>query len=361
MKVIQVGDMAGVGYKVHQLLLGHDFAPRLLVCAPETRFSVMSAADGVTEIPYKSRRSNFRLLAKLIRSRGTADVYHAHSLMSILLMCSARPYVAHFHGSDVHEVASSDTRLGQLLRLAMRRAAHVLHCTHDLAPPIVAAGVAPENMTWLPNPIDTDRFSRTAPTKDLFPHAGLTILHPQPVRKERRNGLFFEAFVRVARQNPDTKLLWFQHERSGTDHAYYVDYLRQAGVLDQVHQMPRVEPAQMSEYLSAADVVVDWFNRDLPAVSQTCMEALACERTVIAGLPVDKTHYLHDSGVLAGGTVDEIEGSLRLLINEPHGQQERGRKGRAWVQHHHGFDAVREKLRIVYSRALQSGVSGASK
>ncbi len=356
MRVLQVGDMAGVGYKLHQLLRADSCDTRLLVCARETRFSVMAESEGVTELPYKNRSSNLRLLAKLVQSRGTADIYHGHSLMSILLMLTCRPYIAHFHGSDIHEVASSDTYLGRALRLAMRKATHVLHCTHDLAPSIIAAGVDPANMTWLPNPIDTDRFCRITPETKPFPDGGFTILHPQPVREERRNRLFFEAFAQVAREHADLRLVWFKHKRSGERHSQLEGFLRESGVIGQVHQMSRVAPKEMIECINSADVVVDWFNRDLPAVSQTCMEALACECPVIAGLPLDETHYLHDSGALAGGTVDEIEGSLRKILGDPEGRRELGRRGRAWVQCHHGFAAVREKLRTVYSRVLGASV-----
>lgn len=350
--VLQVGDMAGVGYKLHALLREHGVDARLLVCAPELRFATMGGGSCVQQLPYRGRLSNLRLALELCHQRGRFDLYHGHSLMSVLLLATNRPYVAHFHGSDVHEVACSDSALGATLRLAMRKAAHVLYCTHDLAAPIMAAGVDSAYMTWLPNPIDTERFQAGPTHVDLRKGSGFVVFHPQPVRRERRNELFFEAFIRVAASHPELRLCWVRHARSGDRHGAMEERLQTSGVMAQVRQIPRIDPADMPAYLNGADVVVDWFNRDQPAVSQTCMEALACERPVIAGIPEDPDHYLHESGVLPGGSVEEIEASLRTLLIDPDRGARLGRQGREWVARYHGYQAVHDRLWQVYRNVL---------
>ena len=312
----------------------------------------MAESEGVSNIAYKSRLSNFRLLAELIRRRSAADVYHGHSLMSIPLMLTSRPYVAHFHGSDVREVVDSDTRLGMLLRLAMRRAAHVVHCTEDLAEPIFRAGVDPVNMTWLPNPIDTFRFCPGGREGQEATNEDFTILHPQPVQEVRKNDLFFEAFIRVARDHAGVRLVWVQHPRFLEAQSRAEEKLTVAGVMTQVKKVARISPELMPDLLNSADVVVDWFNRDLPAVSQTSLEAMACGRPVIAGLPLDHSSYLHESGILPGGTVDTIEASLRQLLSRPESVAQLGRQGREWVENHHGCPVVLRKLTQVYSSVL---------
>lgn len=353
MKIVQLGDIAGVAYKLTEILLKGGNDARLLVCEPEKgRYFSLQLQDRVDRIIYRGFQSNLKILPKLFWNHWNSDLFHGHSMMNILLMFTGKPYVAHFHGSDVREVSRASTLAGFFLRRSMLRARHVLYCTKDLEADLNRIGVEARKRTWLPNPINLQVFRKTT-SVDLPCKFKTVIFHPQRVQPVRRNDLFFRAFARIAPDYSEVGVLWVDHPSSGEHHQQMERLIRELGIRDRCELIPRIEPDRMVGFFNAVDIVADFFNREIPAVSQTILEAMCCEKPVIAAIPDDTSNYLHGSPVLAGGSVEEIEGSLRFLLERRECWPQLGRNGRKWVSRFHSFEVVQKRLEEVYRMALQ--------
>ncbi len=349
MKVLQVGDIAGVGFKLNTALNARQgIEAHILVCAGGDRFYPGQEADTVRQIPCRSRLSNLRLYKSLLGARREYDVYHGHSLMAPMLLASCRPFVAHFHGSDIRQVAGSQTPMGMALRRAMRSAGHVIHSTVELGPMIQALGVDEDRLSWLPNPIDTVRFTPGRCEVDLRQGSEFVVFLPQPLVEVRRSHLLFEAFCRVATRRPEIRLSWIAHPGTIARNHQMQDLLEKAGVAHQATRLDPIPPVAMVDHYRAADAVADWFNADLPAISQTAMEAMACERPVIMSLPADPSDYLNSSGALPGNSSELIEASLERLVDDPPLRVQMGRTHREWVCNHHDMTRVGQQLAAIY-------------
>ena len=352
MRVLQIGDMAGVAYKMTQALSADGVDARLLVCEREKRFVIDEIEAFVERLPYNNRWSNVNVFCKLLSNYTDFDIYHGHSLMNIILHGVGLPYVAHFHGSDVKEVAVSNTYEGALLRMAMRKAEHVLYCTHDLEDGLEFAGVEQDRRSWLPNPIDLASFKKAHTSTKLMEGFEKTIFHPQRIHPNRHNELFFKAFVRIAGAYPEVGVCWVHHDRSGELHEAIETLIRKHRMEARFRVIPRIEWKRMVEYLNAADIVVDFFNSSAKAVSQTTLEAMSCEKPTIAAVNSEEDYYLRSSPILPGGSVDEIESSLRMLLDHPDRWGCIGREGRDWVAANHGVDMVKKRIMGVYSQVI---------
>ncbi len=349
MRILQVGDLAGIGYKLNSVLNETDgIDAQLLICARSDRCYPGREARNVRQIPYMGGLGNLRLYGNLLNARGKFDVYHSHSLMAPMLLASCRPFVASFHGSDVREVAGSRTAMGAALRRSMRSAEYVLYTTVELGPMIRALGVDEERTVWLPAPIDTSRFAPGPTDVDLGQGSKFAIFLPQPLVDVRRPHLFFEAFARVAAERPDVHLSWIAHPRTAARNQEMRELLETAGVAAQTTMLTPIPPPDMVGYYRAADAVADWFNADLPAVSQTALEAMACGRPVIMSLPTDSENYLNSSGALPGNNVGLIESSLRRLVDAPQLRVQSGSTGREWVREYHDMPKVGRQLVAIY-------------
>lgn len=140
LKVLHVWDQAGVGSliaKTQRDLLGWD--SHLIIRYPYDPYGIVKYYGG--EI-YRCPASAFKAIS-LFKSMEH-DIAHIHSLDTYVPMLSRiRPTILHYHGSDIRGKWAQR-------RPYWEKARQILVSTPDLLEG------APTNVTYLPNPVDTD-------------------------------------------------------------------------------------------------------------------------------------------------------------------------------------------------------------
>jgi len=210
MKVVMVHDCAYVGYELRKELIKRGVEV-------EHVFFSGSAKIATLKMALKLRRMK-------------CDIVHAHFCRSSAYASylSGKPYIVHCHGSDIRGGIS------WLQRKCLRKAKKVLVSTPDLLE------ILP-NATWLPNPVDTERF------KPLKQHNG-------------------------------NKVLYFHHWYENI-----ADQLREAcgkfGYDLTVPSSYSIPYENMHLFLNDFDIFVDQFS--IKSYSKTALEAIACGLSVI--------------------------------------------------------------------------------
>jgi len=209
MRVVMVHDCAYVGYELRRRLMKRG------INVEHVFFGGLPKVETA------------RMALKLRRMK--CDLVHAHFCRSpaYVAYLSGKPYIVHCHGTDIRE------GVGWLQRKCLEKAKKVLVSTPDLL------GILPK-ATWLPNPVDTDRF-------------------------------------RLLKEHSGNKILYFPH--------WYEDLRQELRRICARFGYDLTVPSgrsvlynEMHLFLNQFDVFVDRFS--IKSYSKTALEAMAC------GLPV---------------------------------------------------------------------------
>lgn len=229
--------------------------------------------------------------------------------------------------------------------------------TRFTAERLVALGVPPAKIVYVPNGIDRQRFANPDPARVHSLAAGLgldrtrgpvvlyvgslsTASHPLE--------LLLGAFARVAGRYPAARLLIVG---GGEDYAAVCRRVQELGLQGQVLLTGRVEPDQVPDYYRLGDVVVDPVYDDPTARARSPLklfEGMACGVPVLTADVGDRREHLggaaHDpAGLLvAPGSVEALAAGLATLLDDPALRRAMGEAGRKlaerfyWdVQVHH--------------------------
>ncbi len=175
------------------------------------------------------------------------DVIHVHSLDKIVplfkLIYPSKPLILHYHGSDIRNK-------WELKKKIWKKADLILVSTPDLL------SGAPENVVYLPNPVDTELFRPVHGSKN--PNSALYII-------KRQAGERIDWAYEVA-------------EKLGLE----------LTIIDRVASpIPHIE---LPRFLNRFEYYID--RKHIPSLSKTALEALACglkvvnwKEEIVEGLP----------------------------------------------------------------------------
>lgn len=227
LNIIMINDCAHVGYELRRALLTRGFNVQHFFITGSPKIATIKMAIKLRKI--------------------RCDLIHAHYCHSAAYASylSGKPYILHCHGTDIRE------GINWLKRKCLKKAKKVLVSTPDLLE------ILP-NATWLPNPVDTERF--------------------RPLKEHNGN-----------------KVLYFSH--------WYEDLSKELkGICEKLgydlitHNTHVVPYEKMHLFLNEFDIFVDQFS--IKSYSKTALEAIAC------GIPV--IGYKHD----LEKTLEELTSSL---------------------------------------------------
>jgi glycosyltransferase involved in cell wall biosynthesis len=198
--------------------------------------------------------------------------------------------------------------------------------THFLSNRYEALGFPKQNIVYVPNGAERNRFSvQTNPENvlnlwGLHPdhliilYSGTLGIHSHPV------DLLIDAFALVCRTLPNARLLIVG---SGEDFDFLIDRTRQLGITNYVIFTGRITPEDIPNYIAAATVSVDPIKDDLTAKARSplkIMESLVLGTPVVTSDVGDRRSILNDGeyGILvAPGNVQELANGLIQILEEP--------------------------------------------
>jgi glycosyltransferase involved in cell wall biosynthesis len=276
------------------------------------------------------RRYTALLAAALRARRRRPQLVHLHyARMGWMARLVDRPYVLHCHGTDVRGVRP-DSRWGRLTAPWMRDAARVLYATPDLAEWVLPFRPDAE---FLPNPIEIPALPAEPPRTDL-----LVGVRFDPVKGADR---VIEVIRRLRAIRPQTSLTLV--ERGGQ----LAEALEAAG--PDAWKVPFLPHDDMPALIS----------RHRLALGQLAVGALGTYEleAMAGGVPTAAAFRFADAypeppPLVAGDSPQDIaEGLARLLDDEP-ARLALGQASRAWVERHHGAEAVTRRVLALYGEIV---------
>ncbi len=234
MKVLHVGNIAGVASLLVEGLSRRGVEADLIVTKPHP---YGFPHETVVNLPAR------RFLLYLLKLSPKYDVIHLHDLLymkqfniDVLLLSALRLFgkkvICHFHGSLLRE---SHNKLRVMM--IFKTLNHILVSTPDLIRYC-------ENAVWLPNPVDIEVF--------------------KPMGSRREGVLYFRH--------------WYEPEKEDYVRKMCEDMGLKLTII--TPEYPPIPYREMPKFLNKFEVFIDRFN--IPSLSKTALEALACGCKVIS-------------------------------------------------------------------------------
>ena len=309
----------------------------------------------------RSRRSVRRAVARV-----APDVLNAHFLTLNgwhAWMSGFHPYAVTLWGSDIYVGPRRWWAVRQLARLTLRAADLVMADSEDLRRGAEELGARPDRTELIGWGVDLTRFSGGPAPAELRSRLGLdgrrVVFSPRAIKPLYRQRVVVEALARLPR---DVSVVM---SRQSSDPAEVEAIERRAaalGISDRLLLVPEIAHAEMPDFLRLADVVVSVPISD--STSVTILEALACERPVVAADLPSVREWLEELDPRSLVPVDDPGATAaavaRVLGLGPAERADLGERGRGIVAERADQARCLGAVEALYLKIAGRAVPGAS-
>lgn len=355
---------------------------------PEGRAALLDALAG-SRLTEAEQRAAGPALAGMSAWRSVRELAQGYALVVLCgpyanyacVLPRSQPFVT-FEHSTMRLVPSLSKPEYQALAAAYRHADANVITNADVHEAAWMLGLDRERYTFIPHPVDTDRFSpaddgdrdgvdeaaRVRAQIEAGVPGGADLVLFAPARQSnsaetgaKRNDRVFYAFRRYIdeaepRGLPRAALvagMW----GNPPDVAQSMALVRQLGLGERVVWLRAQPKRRMVALYRAADVVIDQFSEAVGSFGTCTAEALACGKPLITHIDPDahgwcKPELPRLPPHCQARTAPEILDWLVDLAGSPKLRAERGAEGRAWVERYHAWDRVAERHLALYARVL---------
>ncbi len=300
---------------------------------------------------YVAERRSLREVVARLRP----DVVHAHYLTEYgwhAWMSGFHPYAITVWGSDVTISLRRSRRTALYGRVSLRGADLVTGDSASLVEDVIAAGARPDRTHLIQFGVDTGLFSPGPDPAELRARLGLqgrrVLFSPRLIRPLYRHTVAVEALASLP---DDFVLLMGRYQVDEAELAAVLGRAEALGLSDRIHVVPSIDHGEMPDFYRLAAAVLTLPMSDATPV--TLLEALACERPVVATDLPSVREWLAE---LDGGSLVPIDdaqatadGILRIAARSLEDQRQIGRRGRAIVQERASQDANMTAVEVMYN------------
>jgi len=316
-------------------IFGHGLAPPRL----DRVFAL-----GVARTLWKERR-NYQLVYFLMQGLHLASGLPVARLLG-------KPIVMKFSGSSLIS-AMTRSRMGRLeLRWLRKWARRVMILNPGMAEEAAAAGFPPEQLLWMPNPVDTSAFAPCQPAehRELRTRLGIpadapVVLYTGRLAPEKELGSLLGGFAAAAQPFPDALLVLVGDgpERESL----------QSLAGPQVRFTGRLGIPEVCRWLQAADVFAlvssnEGFPCSLTEAMSAGLPSVVSEIPANAQLIDDGVHGLHT----ALRNQSSIAGALARLLSDAALRARMGASARQRVIDHYSTEKVLDRYEALFAEAL---------
>ncbi|MFO0722384.1 MAG: glycosyltransferase family 4 protein [Myxococcota bacterium] len=281
------------------------------------------------------------------------DILHANGAdpYRAWLFGNGKPFVAFEHGT-LRELPFEDSLTGHLVQAGYKRADLVFITNPDVRS--AAERLKLRNYRFIPHPVDETKMRplNTPLRRQLEDQHQADLILFMPSRQNwaiKGNERGIAAFARLLQRHPRALLVlagWGQElDRTNA----LIDSL---GIRGRIVWVPPLHKLALVHWYNAADVVLDQFV--IGTFGGVAPEAMACARPVVLHFQREIHEWCFEEmpPVFAAQTEEEIFESLTQLADDPALRAEAGARGRRWIEAHHGWRLVAERLKQGYEEVL---------
>ncbi len=311
--------------------------------------------------------------ASFLRSRGSVrkaiahvrpDIVNAHFLTVHgwqAWMSGFHPYAITLWGSDVYVGPRRWRAVRMMARLTLRKADLVMADSEDLKRGAVQLGARPSRTELIGWGVDLTRFSGGPAPAELRKRLGVdgrrVVVSPRAIKALYRQRVVVEAVAQL----PSDVVVVMSRQNSDPAEVESVERLAASlGIADRVVIVPEIAHAEMPDFLRLADVVASVPASD--STSVTMLEALACERQVVAADLPSVREWLEELDPELIVPVDDVAATARALARaldrSAAESAEIGRRGRAIVQARADQATSLGAVEELYVRLLRNSAAG---
>lgn len=313
---------------------GLDLEPGLADSIEVERFRHFNPRSPFAPVGFLRSRASIRSAVTRVRP----DIVNAHFLTLHgwhAWMAGFHPYAITLWGSDIYVGPRKWRAVRMMAGLTLRAADLVMADSEDLRRGAEELGARPDRTELIGWGVDLARFSGGPAPAALRSRLGLdgrrVVFSPRAIAPLYRQNVVVDALERLP---SDVSVVMSRHNADPAEVAAIERQAASLGLADRLVLVPWIAHAEMPDFLRLADVVVSVPASD--STSVTTLEAMACERQVVAADLPSVREWLGDLDTALIVPVDDVAATAlalgRALGRSAVERSEIGRRGRAIVQ-----------------------------
>lgn len=355
MKILFAGNLANLGYRIAKQLRIHNVDVTLLMENNPSVIDDPTKNDKSLEgnfpkwIKFYDRSSKIWPL-KIIQEirKKKYDLVHAFVELPIYAQFSKKTFVVQTTGSDLRELAFTNSVRGFLLRRAYRKCKVLLHSSPDFFPLLPKLGI--KNDIFLPVPVDYEYYCPKPDENKLKKE--LVIFHPARLEwRLKGNNIFIEGAAKFIKINPNVKLIIVDRGIDSQSTHNLISKLQIEKHVEYIHGP--LNSQQLLNYYQLSDLVADQFI--VSSIGGIGLETFSCGKPLITNCP-QRTYldnYLEDPPLLHASTSNDIFNAL-VMLSDIHFREKLGSKARLWIKKYHSSELYIKKLLVMYELILKN-------
>ena len=349
MKILYAGNLVNVGYSHTSLCREKGLDMELLMQKnPEPNSDPFQYVPDLNEYPswikfYDRQKSLWQLNVVKMMRNSKYQLIHSHVELPIFARFSGKKFIAHTLGSDLKEMAFSNSLRGFLLRQAYNKANLVIYSTPDQSPMLDKLKI--HHRLFLPLLRDLRLFKKIQITTNDLSNNFL-IFHPTShIWKSKGNDILIRAFEKFVKFHPNSYLIMID---KGIDSKKSKQLVKNLKIENKIKFLSRLNSSDLVKYYNLADVVADQFIE--PGLGGIGMETLSCEKPLLNFCPNNCYQGMYDEPppVVHAETSDDIYQQLITLLDEQT-RKDIGNNGIKWIDKNMSSQILIKKYHFLYN------------
>ncbi len=358
MRIAHVGNLGNVAYSIVKELRKRGIEADLFVNMYKntTKTALPTHEDGsVPEWVYEWNMGPQWMLPFQARQKlKRYDIIHAYTVSPAYCQFASAPLFSHSTGSDLREMAVSNTVGGFFLRRAYRRSKVLFFTNPDTIKQVHQLKLT--NAEYFPFCIDTDKYSpRKTALREKFSEQLLLFCGSRWDWNGKGTDMLLHGFAEIIGQKKSARLVMV--DLGPKSHSYNRDktleLIKELNLEKKITILPLLSKEQIIEWYNAADVVVDQFK--LGSFGLSTAEAMSCAKSVMVYFDeeIGKECYHDMPPVLNAKTKEDIIEQISSAYDHKRELKKIGMKARDWMLKYHSPDALIPKLIRHYEDAVR--------
>ena len=353
MRILHAGSMVNFGYIVTTQLRQKNYDVDLVIAKNPIKTDDPLVFDpNLKSYPewikfFDRKKSSWKWdLVKIMRDNY--DLIHADVENPIFAYISRKKFIAQTQGSDLRELAFSNSIKGILLRRAYKRAKVILYFQPDHEP--LFSKLKLTNQIFLPPSGYTNFYEKS----DIYSPSDFSdkflIFHPANLDwRLKGNDKLLKGFSKFVQSNPDSFMIIVDR---GPDSVKTHQLVKKLNIEKYIKFINGpLNPYELKKYYNLADVVADHFAYG--SLGSIGWEVLASKKPLL-GFIFDDLYtklYGEPPPVVNSLTPSEINDSLEIL-KDTNMRTELGVKGKKWITKYHSPEIYLKKLTTIYNLVI---------